>query len=190
LTPVICIVFYHGKQKWKHADLLKNLSGELRRYVPMFDYVLFDTKDIGDQAIMGHFRAPGVRIGVWFLKRNVELIRFIRENPIFAREMLEDLRQIEQTTIERLVLYLYNVSGETPDEIHEVMKTASPESKDIIDVFRARYVQEGIEQGIEKGIEQGLVKTARNMIEKGYSDEQISEVTNLTVKRIQSLRDS
>ena len=68
----------------------------------------------------------------------------------------------------------------------EVMKTASPESKDIIDVFRARYVQEGIEQGIE----QGLVKTARNMIEKGYSDEQISEVTNLTVKRIQSLRDS
>ena len=111
---------------------------------------------------------------------------------------------ISETCISEIVISIIQIYKKTGDpRSHEcnnteVMKTASPESKDIIDVFRARYVQEGIEQGIEQGlekgieqgIEQGLVKTARNMIEKGYSDQQISEITNLTVKRIQSLRDS
>ena len=44
------------------------------------------------------------------------------------------------------------------------------------------------EQGIEQGIEQGLKEVVVNMITKGYSDEQITEITNLSIKRIQILR--
>ncbi len=46
LTPVIAIVFYHGKQRWTRQEIVKNIPEELKRFVPLFDYVLFDTKDI------------------------------------------------------------------------------------------------------------------------------------------------
>ena len=180
LTPVICIVFYHGKQRWAYTELLKNVSRELRRYVPMFDFVFFDTKDVEDHTIKKHFKIPDVRIGVWFLKQNVDLIWFIRDNPSLAREILLDIRNIREDSIRRLIVYLYNVSGETPEEIDKVMKTASRETDDFVDVFRAKYVEEGIKQGLQR--------TARNMITKGYSDKQISEITNLSVEQIQDLR--
>ena len=71
-----------------------------------------------------------------------------------------------------------------PEKIYKIMETISPETTDAFDEYRIRL----IEQGIEKGIEKGLKEIAVNMITKGYSDEQIAEITNLSIKRIQVLR--
>ena len=180
LTPVIAIVFYHGKQRWTRQEIVKNIPEELKRFVPLFDYVLFDTKDFEDHAIIQHFKRPNVKIGVWFMKRSNNLIGFIQENPLLAREILREFRNIEKTNIQRILFYLYNVSGMAPEKIDQIMKTISPESKDVFEEYRIRL--------IEQGIEQGLKETAVNMITKGYSDEQITEITNLSIKRIQILR--
>ena len=169
LTPVIAIVFYHGKKRWISQEIVKNIPEEVKRFVPLFDYVLFDTKDY-------------------------------EENPVLAREILREIRNIEKTNIQRILFYLYNVSGMAPEKIDQIMKTISPESKDVFEEYRIRLIEQGIEQGIEKGIEQGieqgiekgieqgLKEIAVNMITKGYSDEQIKEITNLSIKRIQILR--
>jgi len=196
LTPVIAIVFYHGKQRWTRQEIVKNIPEELKRFVPLFDYVLFDTKDFEDHAIIQHFKRPNVKIGVWFMKRSNNLIGFIQENPLLAREILREFRNIEKTNIHRILFYLYNVSGMAPEKIDQIMKTISPESKDVFEEYRIRLIEQGIEQGIEKGIEKGMEKgieqslkeTAVNMITKGYSDEQIKEITKLSIKRIKILR--
>jgi predicted transposase/invertase (TIGR01784 family) len=70
------------------------------------------------------------------------------------------------------------------------MKAVSPESRDILELYSSTFFDQGMEQGIEQGLEQGLVRTAMNMIRKGYSDNEIAEVTSLTVSRVQSLRKS
>ena len=59
-----------------------------------------------------------------------------------------------------------------PEQIDQIMETISPEAKDAFDEFRIKIFKEGREEGIEK--------TAINMIVKGYTDEQITEITNLT----------
>ena len=196
LTPVICIVFYHGKRSWTRREMIKNVPEELQHFVPWFNYVLFDTKDIEDHAIIQHFRRPNVKIGVWFLKRGYNLIGFIQQNPALAREILREIKTIEKKNIEGILIYLYKVSGLEPEKIDKIMETISPEAKDAFDEFRTRLIEQGkvlgidqgIVQGIEHGIEQGLKKTALNMISKGYSDENIAEITNLSIKRIQDLR--
>jgi predicted transposase/invertase (TIGR01784 family) len=71
-----------------------------------------------------------------------------------------------------------------PEKIDRIMETISPEAKDAFDEFRIKILKEGIEQGREEGIE----KIAVNMITKGYADEQIAEITNLSIRRIQDLR--
>ncbi|MEA3461222.1 MAG: Rpn family recombination-promoting nuclease/putative transposase [Bacteroidota bacterium] len=180
LTPVIAIVFYHGKQRWTRQEIVKNIPEELKRFVPLFDYVLFDTKDIEDHAIIQHFKRPNVKIGVWFMKRSDNLIGFIQENPLLAREILREIRNIEKTNIQRILFYLYNVSGMEPEKIDRIMETISPESKDVFEEYRTRL--------IEQGIEQGLKEIAVNMITRGYSNEQITEITKLSIKRIRILR--
>ena len=180
LTPLIVIVFYHGKLRWISSEVVIEVPEELKRYVPLFDYVLFDTKDIENHAIIQHFKRPNVKIGVWFLKRSDNLIGFIQENPNLAREILQEISNIEKTYIHRFVLYLYNVSSMAPEKIYKIMETISPETTDAFDEYRIRL--------IEQGIEKGLKEIAVNMITKGYSDEQIAEITNLSIKRIQVLR--
>jgi len=188
LTPVVCIVFYHGKRRWIRQEIIKNTPEELKHFVPLFDYVLFDTKDMEDHAIISHFKRSNVKIGVWFLKHNDNLIGFIRDNPALAREMFRGLSNIEKTNIQRIAVYLYTVSDMAPEKINQIMDTISPEAKDAFDEFRIKIFKEGIEEGIEKGIEQSLKKIALNMIIKGYADEQIAEITNLSIRSIQILR--
>ena len=93
---------------------------------------------------------------------------------------MREITNIETTNIQGIVLYLYNVSGLEPEKINQIMETVSPEAKDALDAYRIRL--------IEQGIEQGLKKIALNMITRGYSNEQITEITNLSIKRIQALR--
>ncbi len=45
-----------------------------------------------------------------------------------------------------------------------------------------------IEEGVEKGIERGIEQVARNMIAAGKSDEEIAELTGLSVFDVQKLR--
>jgi predicted transposase/invertase (TIGR01784 family) len=126
----------------------------------------------------------------------------VKENleDLIQGALTREIRNIEKKNIQRIVVNLYNVSGMAPEKIDQIMKTVSPEVKDAFDEFRIRLIEqgreegieqgreEGIEQGREEGIEQDLKKIALNMITRGYSDEQIVEITNLSIKRIHQLR--
>jgi len=49
-------------------------------------------------------------------------------------------------------------------------------------------MQEGMEKGIQEGIQEGIKAIVKKMILKGNSNEEIMELTNLTVEEIQTLR--
>ena len=48
-------------------------------------------------------------------------------------------------------------------------------------------LQQGIEQGIEQGAYQTKLETARKLIARGYSLEEIADVSGLTIYQVQSL---
>jgi hypothetical protein len=67
-----------------------------------------------------------------------------------------------------------------PDKINKVMKTVVPDIPPYYNKHHRKIIQESFEKGV--------VKTARNMIKLGYSDEQIADYTELSIRRIQDLR--
>ncbi len=70
-------------------DLLKGtLPEELSRFVPLFDYILFNTNRIEDYAILKQFKNQGVKLTIWIMKRNNNIINFIEENPTIAGQIL------------------------------------------------------------------------------------------------------
>ncbi|OEC01239.1 hypothetical protein GY31_13075 [Lysinibacillus sphaericus] len=57
-----------------------------------------------------------------------------------------------------------------------------------IEEGKQRGIQEGMQKGIQKGIQEGMREIAKKMIAKGNSNEEIVELTNLTIQEIQVLR--
>lgn len=180
LTPVIAMVFYHGKRKWTDSGFVKNVPKELKRFVPLFDYALFDTKDIEDHAIIQHFKRPSVKVAVWFMKRNDNLLDYIDQNPQLAKEILSNIEQIDKNIFQKIALYLYSVSGENPDKIDMIMQTVSTHTRDAFAEVRNRLRSEGAENSIKQ--------TALNLIKKGYDNNVIVDATGLSVDQIEKLR--
>lgn len=175
LTPVITMVFYHGKRKWTDKGFVQ-VPEELKRFVPLFDYALFDTKDIEDHAIIRHFKRPSVKVAVWFMKRSDNLIEFIKNNPDLAREMFSQLQEIDETIFKKIALYLYKVSDMESDKIDTIMETISVQTKDAFAEAR-------------RDLEFSAVKRiAVNMINEGASDEYICKMTGLKLEKVQQLR--
>ncbi|MBR5580026.1 MAG: hypothetical protein IKW26_01850 [Treponema sp.] len=48
-------------------------------------------------------------------------------------------------------------------------------------------LQQGIEQGLEQGAYQNKLETARKLIARSYSPEEIADVSGLTIYQVQSL---
>ena len=55
--------------------------------------------------------------------------------------------------------------------------------------LRQEGIEQGIDQGIGKGIEKDKIETAGRMLAKGFSVEDIAEITTLSVEVIEKLRD-
>jgi predicted transposase YdaD len=48
--------------------------------------------------------------------------------------------------------------------------------------------KEGIQQGMQQGMQQGVQQTALNLLKRGYSVEEVSAVTNLTLAELKKLQ--
>ena len=54
LTPIIPIIVYHGKDRWKYKPFkayFKELDDFLSGYTPNFDYIKVDLSDYSDEEI-------------------------------------------------------------------------------------------------------------------------------------------
>ena len=179
LTPVITMVFYHGKPKWTDSGFVQ-VPEELKRFVPLFDYALFDTKDIEDHAIIQHFKRPSVKVAVWFMKRNADIYDFIMNNLELSREIFGQTADANPNIKEEFMLYLQRVTGVEPHKIDKLMQTLWQEKQH-------PYVS-ALKAFEQSGVSKEQRRIVINMIKKGYSDTQISEVTDLSTEEIQKVR--
>jgi predicted transposase/invertase (TIGR01784 family) len=74
--------------------------------------------------------------------------------------------------------------------IYEEIKTYRKEEFNVIITQLEKVVRElGIEEGIEKGIEKGKIEVAKKLLDKKFTLEEISEITELSVEKIKELKD-
>lgn len=84
--------------------------------------------------------------------------------------------------------------SQTPDTIiayHSRLKAIKDHELSLI-YAEEKGIEKGIEEGLEKGkqegIEEGIKKVAKNMIEKGASNEDIAEFTELSIEEVERIR--
>jgi predicted transposase/invertase (TIGR01784 family) len=198
---IIPLLIYHGKKEWKSANnlnhLFKDIDEEFRKYIPNFNFELYDI--IKEQKIVGNNELK------------LLIVSFIYRLYPERKELLERVNflYLNKNTLSIFLIYLLSTTHENnKDYIIKMLKEKIKEEDimSIADSFRREGIQigekkgiqrgreEGIqigeEKGLEKGLEKGKEEIVKNMLLKGLDAQFISEITSLSVEKINEIKNS
>ena len=190
-------LFYHGKEKWEidsFYDYFPGIDEQLKRFIPCFSIIFTNIASIPDEQIM--FK---------LFDRDANKVLFLLMKHIFDTEYLEEhLEEILKTGkryfekgngwqfLKTVLLYLYTTNEIKPEKIIKVVNKISKEGGRLAMTTAMRLREEGridgkIEGRIEGRIEE-KIETAKNMIKKEYSLEEICEITGLERGKVEKLK--
>ncbi len=190
LTPVIPIIFYHGRSKWNKQPLTDyfdnledglndSLDDNLRQFLPNFDYLLLDTNQYENKDFQ--------QLNVAELQYSILMMKHIFNMEQLLEDLADIFNNIEQFLdreqgrkfFQTMVIYLYQHSDLNAQQWREKMHTISPKAEK---QFVSTY-----EQAIKKGIQEGVRNTAKNLKKMGLDIQIISKSTGLSLEEVKKL---
>ncbi len=197
LTPIIPIVFYHGRQTWHKRSLTSYFAQTdniLRNYLPDFDYVLLDTSEYENEKF-GVLNNKALWSGILLMK-NIFYPEELERNftAIFTSASIEELLQTEEGRhfFDTFIIYLASNFYLDPETWERKMNTISAQAKEKFVSSIMRWQMEGEERGLKKGrVEgrtEGKVEVASSMLKEGMPDNTILKLTGLTKAQLARLK--
>lgn len=206
LPLIIPLVIYHGEEKWEIKTQLgdwiggyEELPGEVKKYVPDYQYLLYDFSQYGDEEIED---ITMLNLTIRMLRdirkaRPEELVVALMGSYTLLKEMAEESAVI--CYLETSLLYLMG-SREDLDEgtLLEAAKRISKEGGELamtlVEKLEARGMQkglqmgrqEGLQEGLQKGLQEGKREIAAKLL-KSMNVEAVAQITGLTLEEVRSL---
>ncbi|WP_459844366.1 Rpn family recombination-promoting nuclease/putative transposase [Halanaerocella petrolearia] len=190
LPLVIPMVFYHGRQEWNIelnlSSLLGEIPEELEKYIPDFEYLLYDLSPYSEEEIKGTAKA----------RVFLEIIRAIFSDDFKERvkEALLVLDKLEEKEtgmeyFETVVKYIMSAKDDlTEKELKEVAKEISTERSEKIMTIAEKLREEGKKEGKKEGKREGKREMAKNLLNVGVEIDKIVEASGLSEKEIKEIK--
>ncbi|PIE47817.1 MAG: hypothetical protein CSA42_01595, partial [Gammaproteobacteria bacterium] len=130
LTPIIPIIFFHGKSKWNKKPFSENfvhLDENLLQFLPQFDYLLLDTNQYENKDFQ-ELDVAELQYSILMMKHIFNMERLL-ENLADIFTNIEPFIETEQGRkfFQTMVIYLYQYSDLTADQWREKMHNISPQ---------------------------------------------------------------
>jgi predicted transposase/invertase (TIGR01784 family) len=197
LIPVIPVIFYHGKQKWKSrkfSDYFKGIDQNIELFLPSFNYLLTDLSSLSEIEIRDLYKAMTVQISLLLMKSIFDEERF--EKNIFRFFTGIDLfaeTERGEKFLTSTMMYMYYSTEIEPDIISKILTEVSTKGGEIAMTtamkLRQKGIQEGIQEGMQKGKNEKAIEIAKKMLPK-MSIKDISELTGLPKEEIIEIKRS
>ncbi len=134
LTPVIPIIFYHGKNTFSKKNISEYfgkdvLDKNLKKFIPNFDYILIDTNEFTNEEIKGLFDEISLRIGILLMK-NIFIEKEIVSNMNKFFSEVKELFKTEKGKkfFSQIVAYLFYTTKIKTHIFSEKMSEISEEA--------------------------------------------------------------
>jgi len=162
LPLIIPMVIAHGRSNWntsmQFADLVQEydeLEVNLQKYVPNYQYILFDLSCYSNEEIKGNVQLR-ILMEVFrdIFKVNTAQFMNTLERSVLALQELED-RETRTAYFQTLIHYIFNVRKDlTKSEVNEFserIEQTFPEGSVIIMSLREEFIKEGRQEGRQEG---------------------------------------
>ena len=144
-----------------------------------------NNEEFTEQDVMDFVLTPLMKIEtniVDFIRENVHLVKKVKaseEDLLFIESMLimEIDNFVQDEELNRIIKGELRMKLSIIDEIVD----------DIWEEAREGVIAEGIEKGEKIGIEKNKIQVAKNMIKKGYSEDEVLEISGITNKQLLTL---
>lgn len=151
LTPIIPIVVYHGVRKWRKRDLSsyfgKGLPESLLPFLPRFDYVLTNVRELSDEQILE--LEKGLLINALLIFKHIWEPQFILDHPELVFIHLTRWGEDEQDFVLSLLAYLFKNTEIAREKINRFIKklpeNLNQNAMSTYDMIKAEGKAEGIE---------------------------------------------
>lgn len=194
IKPIIPIIYYQGKKKWKIKPMsfnFKQYPNEIKQFLPDVNYLLISLQTIPDESI------EGIRNS---LMAAAILSQKNAYNPItLANDLIRIFRLFpdypERNFLQSIVVYLFKVSEVPKAEWIEALNTIPTELKENLMTTYSWIKEEGkIEGKIEgklEGEKVGELKEKAKVVLKsfqmGLSVSIIANITELTEEEVENI---
>ena len=201
ISIILPVVIYHDKGKWTVkrtlGELIPNygkLSDDIKRYIPNFEYLLFDLSEWNKDAVklqsenmislkaLSRTRHATKKEAIEILVEAIQLINQVEEKDSITYYVSECIR------------YMLSIRDDISEkEMKKIAERISKEGGELVMSVAERLRQEGLKEGLEQGIEKGAkkekIRLAKKVIIKGYDLNEIIDLTGLTEKEIQKVKE-
>ncbi len=197
LDPVVPIIVYNGRQKWKVKALTSyfgNIDTELIQFLPNFKYQLTDLHRLEDEKLLNlsSFKLVISMLALQYYRdtaRLSELIDKINKN-LFDLEIWNKNENFASTVI----VYLSSYNTLNQEAMQNILRKPR-----FINGIKSTYdqlmeegfekgIKKGIEQGIEKGMEKGMETAILKMLTNGFEVELICKVLDVSAETVEKAK--
>ena len=190
---IVPVIFYHGEEEWVIKPLYKYFNGVdevLRKFIPDFSYILTNLNEISDSVILHEMFKSNINKVMALLFKHMKDEEYLKNQMKDIFSIVKEFFPYEKRgVIITFIIYIMSITEIDNDYIKRCLNMISPEGGEIIMTTAMKLRQEGIKQGIEQGIEQDKLETAARMLAKGFSVEDIAEITTLSAEVVKKLRE-
>jgi predicted transposase/invertase (TIGR01784 family) len=186
LPPVLPILLYNGQPRWNApvnvSDCIRKSPRGLEKYQPRLEYLLIDENAYGNYEL----EIQKSLVSALFQLERQQTPEQVREIVTRLIDWLgstenQSLRRAFTVWLGRVILPSRYPDDKIP-EFHDLQEVNAMLSE-TVKSWPSQWLQEGIEKGDKLRCE----KIALKMIAKGKSFEEISEITELSIKQIEQL---
>ena len=172
MIPIIPIVFYHGKKKWNMSedflDQFKSIKSDkdlsfIKRYLPKFKYILFDTNNISDEKIKKDLKE---NINLFF---SIAAMKYAKSNFIeplksFLTLMYNIGKANKNFSIEDIISILnYIAINYGLERTNQIISEVGGDKKMIMTLTK-KWMMEGEKIGRKEGEKIGKLLSAQEMV--------------------------
>jgi hypothetical protein len=164
LTPVIPLVLYHGRRRWRMVPLRRLFAAAdgLEEYIPTVRYELCDVGRLADEQLQG----------IVLLRLALLVLKYVFRPELNARleELIGLLSELSDPRdglafLKTLLIYL-SAGAEHLDEgaVQQAIRKTFADQEGVV---MATLAEKWMEQGFQRGVQQGIEKGLQQGIEKG-----------------------
>lgn len=195
-TPVLPLVFYHGKTRWNPGRLnscFENLPAPLMPYIPDFNYLFVDLSNYSDEAIKGEmFKLASLKISLLMLKYVFEpdiLEAELRSFFEIGRRYFQDKAGLD--FLKSIIIYIFKATDIETMKVVEAIRPVTKKGGDIAmttaEKLRQEGRQEGHQEGRQEGRQEGLYAALQTMKRNGMTDETMASLMNMDLDLIKKI---
>ncbi len=151
LSIVIPVIFYHGKEKWKHksfCELLNCSDKGLQKFIPDFSYILTDLREYSDSRIIEEVFKSNINKVMALLLKHMKEEEYLRKHITEIFSLVKNFfGDRKKDDIMSFIVYIYYTTEMGSDYLRERLKVISPEGGDEVMTTAMKLIQQGHKEG-------------------------------------------